>query len=39
MVNTVRIEFQRGVRAFGNHYERGKAIRIEEPYGENEKSG
>lgn len=39
MVNTVRTEFRRGVQAFGNHYERGKATRIEELYGENEKSG
>lgn len=39
MVNAVRIEFRRGVKAFGNHYERGKTTRMEELYGENEKSG
>lgn len=39
MVKTVRTEFRRGAKAFGNHKERGKAVRIEEVYGEVEKSG
>lgn len=38
MVKIARLELRWSIKAFWNHEERGKAIRIEEVYEENEKT-